>query len=216
GEETKTNRKPKLRSGMRAWVWDWIDGEWVEASRTTLLPGRVVCVAATSGGYRSDRGFDPESKDPVPTVSLPVIPAQIQALEEADDKQDGEQLSFNPWKTIACHTAEVASEARSIARQLGLRDIAKPRELPYDLEDVLELASLWHDWGKAHPAFQGSIRDGKTIKRPARKDLAKAPGECWPKKHRYQYLDNGESRPGFRHELASALGLFAIVQTNAP
>ena len=61
GEETKTNRKPKLRSAIRAWVWDWIDGEWVEAARSSLLPGRVVCVAAACGCYRTDRGFDPDS-----------------------------------------------------------------------------------------------------------------------------------------------------------
>ena len=34
GEETKTNRKPKLRSGIRAWVWDWIDGEWTQRDCT--------------------------------------------------------------------------------------------------------------------------------------------------------------------------------------
>ncbi len=207
GEETKTNRKPKLRSGMRAWVWDWIDGEWAEATRASLFPGRVVCVAAACGGYRTDRGFDPGWREAVPPVPVPAIPGDTQALDEADDEQDGEQLSFNPWKTIACHTAEVAKEAREIAEQLGL---------PQDLQDILELAAFWHDWGKSHPAFQGCIRDGANAKRLDRKDLAKAPDECWPNQHRYEYLDGTDKRPAFRHELASALGLFAILQTYAP
>jgi len=204
GEETKTNRKPRLRSGIRAWVWDWIGGEWAEAARASLLPGRVVCLAAVCGGYRTDRGFDPNWREIVPPVPLPAISSETQALDEADDQQDGEQLSFNPWKTIACHTTEVAREAKEIAKQLGLHK---------DIEDILELSAFWHDWGKSHPAFQGSMRD---TKRPNRVDLAKAPDGAWPRKHLYEYPDNSEKRPAFRHELASALGLFAILQVYAP
>jgi CRISPR-associated endonuclease/helicase Cas3 len=205
GEETKTNRKPKLRSRMRAWVWDWIDGKWIEATRASLLPGRVVCVAASCGGHRTDRGFDPEWDETVPPVPSPAIPVETQALDKADDQQDGEQLSFNPWKTIACHTAEVASEARKISRRLGL---------PEDLQDTLELAALWHDWGKSHPAFQGAMRG---TDRPVRCDLAKGPEEAWRKPpDMYRFLDDSETRPAFRHELASALGLLAVLQVYAP
>ena len=200
GEETKTNRKPKLRSGIRAWVWDWIDGEWIPVARASLFPGRVVCVAAACGGYRTDRGFDPDSKEMVPPALFPALPRDAAAFEAADDQQDGEQLSFNPWKTIACHTDEVAKQVTEIAKQL---------RLPKDLQDALELAAFWHDWGKSHRAFQGSIRASD---RPDRKDLAKGPDRAWPKKHLYEYSDNSERRPAFRHELASALGLFAILQ----
>jgi CRISPR-associated endonuclease/helicase Cas3 len=205
GEETKSNRKPKLRSGMRAWVWDWIDGEWAEATRASLLPGRVVCVAATCGGYRTDRGFDPGWRAVVPPVPVPAIPGDTQALDEADDQQDGEQLSFNPWKTIACHTAEVAREVREIARHLGFSR---------KLQDILELAVFWHDWGKSHPAFQGAMRG---TDRPARCDLAKGPEGAWRRPpDMYRFLDDSETRPAFRHELASALGLFAILRDYAP
>lgn len=207
GEETKTNKKPKLRGGMRAWVWDWIDGKWVEATRALLLPGRVVCIASACGGYRTGRGFDAESKLSVPTVAEPAVPQETQALEAADDQQDGEQLSFNPWKTIACHTREVAEYARQIAREVGL---------PVYLQDLLELAATWHDWGKAHPAFQGSIRASEHTPRLNRPDLAKAPDECWPRTSKYKYLDDSETRPAFRHELASALGLFALLDAYSP
>ncbi|MCS6865415.1 MAG: CRISPR-associated endonuclease Cas3'' [Gemmataceae bacterium] len=207
GEETKTNTKPKLRRGMRAWVWDWLDGTWVEATRASLLPGRVVCVASDSGGYHPDRGFDPALRLVVPPVVAPAMAAPTRALDEADDQHDGEDLSFTPWKTIACHTQEVATRAREIAQRLGLSK---------RLEALVELAALWHDWGKAHPAFQGSIRGNDNTPRLQRMDLAKAPNECWPKKSRYTYLDDSETRPAFRHELASALGLFALLQTYAP
>lgn len=207
GEETKTNKKPKLRGGMRAWVWDWLDGEWIEATRASLLPGRVVCVAADSGGYSPDRGFDAKGDESVPLVVEPAVPPATQMLEEADDQQDGEPLSFNRWKTIACHSREVAEEAIAIAQGIGLSE---------DLKRLLELAAQWHDWGKSHPAFQGSIRGNNSTPRLNRKDLAKAPNACWPKRSRYKYPDDSESRPAFRHELASALGLFALLEVYAP
>jgi CRISPR-associated endonuclease/helicase Cas3 len=136
---------------------------------------------------------------------VPAIPGDTQALDEADGQQDGEPLSFNPWKTIAYHAAEVAKEVREIARHLGFSR---------DLQDILELAAFWHDWGKSHPAFQGAMR---STDRPARSDLAKGPERAWRKPpDMYRFLDDRESRPAFRHELASALGLFAILRAYAP
>jgi CRISPR-associated endonuclease/helicase Cas3 len=205
GEETKTNRKPKLRSGIRGWAWDWIEGEWIEATRASLLPGRIVCVAASCGGYRTDRGFDPESRAPVSVVPLPTIPKDVEALEEAEDQQDGENLSFSEWKTIACHSSEVASEVGEIAAAL---------QLPDTLRDILALAGRWHDWGKSHPAFQGAIR---AADRPARSDLAKAPDNAWLRpRGTYRFPDDSDVRPAFRHELASALALFAVLENYAP
>ena len=205
GEESKTNRKRKLRSGMRAWVWDWIDGRWANATRASLLPGRIVCVAGVCGGYRTDRGFDPESRTTVPAIALPTIPDDIRALDEADDQQDGENLSFSDWKTIACHSSEVANAAREIAGKLRLSN---------DLSDILTLAGRWHDWGKSHPAFQGAMRAGD---RPIRSDLAKGPDRAWLRPAgTYRFPDDNDTRPAFRHELASALALLAILETFAP
>lgn len=207
GKETGSSRKPKLQGRMRAWVWDWLDGKWVEATRAMLLPGRVVCVAASCGGYQIERGFDPgctEHVQPVPEV----VSSDASLFDQADDEQDGEQLSYNPWKTISFHSAEVAETVQDISNGLGLSG---------DLCGTLNLAALWHDWGKAHRAFQGAIREGSGS-RPDRHDLAKAPQEAWrkPPKQIYEYVDGSEVRPAFRHELASALGLFAILENYAP
>lgn len=205
GEETKTNRKPKLRNGFRAWVWDWLKGEWTDVTRASLLPGRIVCVAAACGGYRPDRGFDPLSQTAVTPVPPPAISPDLQALDEADDSQDGENLSFHEWKTIACHSSEVASVVLQIADEL---------KLPRELISVLMLAARWHDWGKSHPAFQGAIR---APDRPGRRDLAKGPESSWLRPPgTYRFPDNSDERPAFRHELASAMGLFAILQAFAP
>jgi CRISPR-associated endonuclease/helicase Cas3 len=197
--------KSKLKVSKRAWIWDWLDGEWKPATREALRPGCVVCVASDSGGYRLDRGFDAESSASVPTVVEPTISQTAQAMEVADDQQDGEQLSFNPWKTIAWHSMEVAEHVSEIARELGLSDT---------LREHLELAALWHDWGKSHPAFQGAMRG---TDRPSRADLAKGHEGAWRRPpDMYRYLDDSESRPAFRHELASALGLFALLEVYAP
>ena len=110
GKESQSNRKPRLRSGMRAWVWDWLDGEWIEATRGALLPGRIVCVAATSGGYTSEQGFSPESKETVPVIQQ--TETKFDAVDAADNEHDGEPLSLSEWKTIACHSDEVVESCR--------------------------------------------------------------------------------------------------------
>jgi len=200
--------KSKLKKGYHAWLWDWLEGDWTPVTRERLLAGRIVCVATACGGYRTDRGFDPEWKGAVPMIPKPSKTEETkkqETSEEADNKEQSEKQSVaNAWKTIACHTKEVVGEVSDIAGQLGLSR---------DIQDILELSASWHDWGKAHPAFQGSMRE---TQRPNRVDLAKAPDGAWPKKHLYEYLDNSEKRPAYRHELASALGLFAILQTYAP
>ncbi len=53
--------------------------------------------------------------------------------------------------------------------------------------------------------------------RPSRCDLAKAPQGAWRRPpDMYRTLDNSETRPAFRHELASALGLFALLEMYEP
>jgi CRISPR-associated endonuclease/helicase Cas3 len=205
GKEKKSNRKPKLLSSMRAWIWDWLEGSWVEATRAKLFPGQVVCVASKCGGYRVESGFDVNSKEFVPSVPAVSLPVELGLLESADEQQDGDQLSYLDWKTIGLHVAEVAKEVANIATNISLS--ARQREL-------LELAAYWHDWGKSHPAFQGAIAG---LGRPERNDLAKAPRTAWRKPpNLYRDRETGEVRPAFRHELASALGLFALLGRYAP
>lgn len=199
GKATKDRPAPRLLSSRRAWVWDWIDGQWKIAERSSLIPGAVVCVASDTGGYRHDRGFDPESKAPVTVLSPPAQTAQ----DAADDLEDTEQLSAAAYKTIATHNAEVGQLATQIARGL----------VPKRVAELIELAGRWHDLGKAHPAFQAAIEArGPYL---ARVDLAKAPEGAWQTPCAYRSAD-GETRRGFRHELASCLALFAVLRIYEP
>lgn len=190
-----------LLAGKRAWFWDFLDGSWRRARRSDVVPGRTLLVDCQSGGYDALRGFDPASRSPVPPVE-PVRPPTAQDL--ADASQDGEALSESPYKTIATHGAEVAAEVDRIAAAAGLDERHRY---------VLHLAARWHDLGKAHPAFQGSIR---AADRPERSDLAKAPDGAWSRAALYEDPQTRDRRRGFRHELASALGLFAVLETHRP
>ena len=211
GPETKENRKPKLRGAMSAWIWDWIDGEWVEARRENLLPGRVVCVATRCGGYSVEQGFSPESGGDVPLAPTVDLSAEAEAVDAADSEHDGEPLSASEWKTIACHSDEIVASVTRIAGGL---------KLPTEIQSLLALAARWHDVGKSHPAFQGTIRDVEGDPRPVRPDLAKGPSKAWlwpPGTYRITH-DTGETedRPSFRHELASAMALFSVLQLYQP
>ncbi len=89
------------------------------------------------------------------------------------------------WQTLKDH-----AEATEEAMCLMVKDLSIP-ELDSILP-VLRRAARLHDCGKAHPVFQNACVD-------AQSDV------CWAKSpHMTAY-----SRPGFRHELASALALLA-------
>ncbi len=203
GEESKKNRRPRLRRGIRAWVWDWVEGAWLVAERSMLTPGRVVLVAADCGGYRRERGFDPKSEETVELLQLAALGSESEAELQTDESDGGDDLSAAAWKTIASHGSEVAEIAREIAIAVGIPEVDR----------LLVLAGKWHDLGKAHPAFQESIR---LPDRPDRCDLAKAPREAFPKRPGDYRTDDGDRRPGLRHELASALALFAVLQRHEP
>ncbi|NBB81234.1 MAG: CRISPR-associated endonuclease Cas3'' [Verrucomicrobia bacterium] len=69
-------------------------------------------------------------------------------------------------------------------------------------------AARWHDWGKAHHAFQSKllteICEAKNLGGP----IAKAPDRAWRKGRIPKRPAAGDDRrPHFRHELASALGV---------
>jgi CRISPR-associated endonuclease/helicase Cas3 len=139
---------------------------------------------------------------------VPVAPLSpdTERQQQADESEGGDDVSVAAaYKTIACHVGEAAQAAESIAQSI---------KLPADLRRLLVLAARWHDLGKAHPAFQGAIRQ---TDRPARQDLAKAPDKAFPRPPgNYRTADNRDRRPGLRHELASALALFAVLRRHQP
>lgn len=191
----QNNRKQR----MRAWVWDWQDGEWRTAERRDLYPGQTVLVASACGGYDPARGWTPDS-GPVAPVLTHVASAPD---EQADAAQDDETLSVaEGWKTIATHGREAGVEARRIVEALAPK-----------FADLFDLGGRWHDAGKVHLCFAGSI---VSAERPQRPDLAKAPDGAWLRGKKLYPMPDGTRRPGFRHELASVLALFGVLQRHQP
>ena len=204
GKKTGGIEPRRLRSGVAAFVWDYLDGRWRRCERNDLRPGAQVLVDAAIGGYDPRRGFDPKHRAPVPVVPMVVADAQ----ERADAAQDAEDLSRAQWQTIGFHGAAVAAE---INRSMAGLAVSEPIRA---MRPILDLAARWHDLGKAHPAFQGAIAGSD---RPVRRDLAKAPNAAWRTgRCVYQMGHPPEPRPGLRHELASALALFDVLARWAP
>ncbi len=193
------DKRPTLVKGMRAWVWDWLDGRWRRCERRDCWPGQTILVAAACGGYVPDVGWSPGSPDAAPSPY-----GQIPEKADPDRKQDDETLSAYAWRTIATHGCDVAAETQRIGAAL------EPA-----LSALLHLAGRWHDAGKAHPAFQNSITGRTALGRPERQDLAKAPKNVWLH-GRALYPTREGRRPGFRHELASTLALFAVLRRHDP
>ena len=216
-----------LKQGLRAWFWDWLSGEWRLFKSRDAFPGQTLLVESAAGGYRPDSGWDPASHVPVKPVereTAVVYESQacwkkeggdlcsgtrrvrrLEREDQADGADEDESLSVtDTWQTIATHGLQVGEGVERIAAKVVPAKAG-----------LLHLAGRWHDLGKAHPAFQASI---KADDRPAeRKDIAKAPDCAWPcSRHNMYRIDSNDQRCGFRHELASTLGLFGVLQRHEP
>ncbi len=179
-EETK-----EWLNKQNCWRWDFLESRWQRAEN--IMPGQIYLLCAKAGGYSPEKGFDPEAKEPV---------TPLNAIGRTPEGNDGDPYSTERkiWQTIAAHTNQVVEELEKILAELGASLTEKERA-------ELRRAARWHDWGKAYHVFQ----DALTAK--ARPDFA-LPDEL----HRWGKSSGKSERykhPGFRHELASALGMLA-------
>src|SRR5699024_4237418 len=95
------------------------------------------------------------------------------------------------YVTLATHAQDVAEELRTLATAIA-------GELPWA---ILERAARWHDLGKVHPVFQDML----TSRLP--EGDTRREGGPWAKS--VGQHGGRHQRPGFRHELASALAYLA-------
>lgn len=192
GKKLSTSqRKASGRDLPTAWRLDSLGGEergghWVPVAVDAIRPGQTFMLAAAEGGYDPERGF-------VPGAPESVAPVTIEAAEGSEGYGSDGLSYIGRRVTLSEHLVDVTAAMAELARAL---------EVPDADGRMLETAAGWHDVGKAHEAFQRGI--GFEPDDPEG-PWAKSADSGRP---RYRTLDeNGkvQPRPGFRHELASAL-----------
>ncbi len=191
--------------GYQAYTWNSLDKQWQSVHPNAVRPGMTLLFHAKVGGYDPHLGWTGELKN------SPVSDLRPEA-GLLEDSMDSDDTAATPL-TISQHLKDVGESAEQLTRNL-LDDAS---EIP---SDAVIRAAWWHDVGKAHPAFQGALfvmNDALDV------------NELWAKSGRrgylrYQvssgklpadYVDEVAStdavltaaqyRPGFRHELASAI-----------
>lgn len=168
------------RKAKRAmWTWDGLKGKWNLVER--IYPGLTLLLRSEDGGYDPILGLDPKRGEAVAPVLVEAQP------KEEDRAYDGDPESeWRRWYTLAKHSDDVAAEAETIAGVLNL---------PQDVVAAVTTAGRWHDAGKAHPVWQAAAKSLGSD--PPTDAVAKSKAQTG----RITY----DGRPGFRHELASAL-----------
>ena len=173
----------------RAWVWDGVDGKFILVAPEDVYPGQTLLLNCDLGGYVTDIGFVPES-------ILPVNPVRIESEKQKYAAHDDDlESDFGRYVELHQHLADVLEETIQLVSAL-------PIDLP---AKAVKQAALWHDSGKSHRVFQGRL---KRTEGCANMLLAKAPFT----KDKDSIHD--EERPGFRHELASALAYMEYVRVH--
>lgn len=164
------------------WTWDGLAGRWTPTRR--VFPGLTILLRASDGGYSAHLGFDPKAKGKVDVLESPPPPAHEDRQYEGDPESE-----LGRWYGLDAHSGDVAKEATELATQVGLEA---------RLAQTLATAGRWHDLGKAHPIWQSAAKKlGKDAPPTLVAKSASPRGRI-----RFE-------RPGFRHELASALAALA-------
>ena len=175
-----------------------------------VYAGQVFLLEKLCGGYSAEFGWTGESQHTEFNLLTPNV--QLNGQSAADDEDDADDLSqINAWLTVEEHTRHVCEKLEALLRLLGWTEADCSAEIKTYVK-ILRLAARLHDWGKAHAAFVAKLdaerlRDPQVMSKLAGQPAAKAPESAWKK--------NG-TRPGFRHELASALAILEVLYRVMP
>lgn len=191
------------------WIWRGKESGWLSVRDAGIAPGMTILLPREAGGYDNTAGWTGNKDDK----------KHSSHYQPRDEQPDEEQLSClaNGWRTIAAHTAEVASELDALLHHL-LAAAENEQE-----RNALIVAVPWHDIGKNHPGWQQAVLSalekaglsGKDAFRPfAKFSLSESPQ--LRDEHDDLRFSGSELkreirklrrsfRPGIAHEVASAL-----------
>jgi CRISPR-associated endonuclease/helicase Cas3 len=171
-----------LKGQPRPWRWNGTLGKWERVTR--IVPGMVLLVPITLGGYDRSLGWtgDPKQR-----------PAPIELAGRPPDSDDTESYTFGCSRFVALreHAEDAAAEMSR------LRQCVHFPNVPWE---ALIKSARWHDLGKAHEVFQAMLMQQLAPSDPKRSQGPWAKSDGRGARAR---------RPHFRHELASALALLA-------
>lgn len=181
-----------VKAGRAAWTFDPRARAWRRCRSDDVRPGAVLLLAAQDGGYSPANGWDPRVTDPVPTVLALDEPDPLVQPALAYDDEPG-TVRPKAWVTLLQHLEDVEAEAGRLLDQL-VGDA-----LPDPVRQSILAAGRLHDIGKAHKVWQDALVRQAPEEERDRRDA----GRPWAKSDTDGRLVY--SRPGFRHELASAV-----------
>ena len=156
---------------------------WVTIDERSVRPGLQIWLKSDVGWYDAESGFGDGNGRVEPVMRA----AATRGFQEECTTTEGDHGSqIGAAVTLSRHAIDTADEARGIVESLI-------DTLPESIAPCIVRAALWHDVGKAHEVFQDTMRRGNALEPPA--------GDYWAK----CVKGARHKRPGFRHELASAL-----------
>ncbi|MEX2579287.1 MAG: CRISPR-associated endonuclease Cas3'' [Verrucomicrobiales bacterium] len=202
-----------------AWRWNHLDRKWDETKTESLFPGQTYLLHSRQGGYAEGSsealplGWSGDPKQ----VVAPLDEGRATESEETEANEDDGASAQELWQTVAQHTDDVCLALEPLLSALPefLSSFSEGAATP--LAEILRQSARWHDWGKAHPAFQAKLHAEKLVQARATGKLptnatdapaAKAPSDAWISGRLPRKAGPDEQRRRhFRHELASALGI---------
>lgn len=176
----------KKDKSITPYRWDFLESVWQRAD--SVVAGQVYLLATTDGRYSPELGWAMEMTEAVEPKPAP------DGLSEGNDRDPYSQ-GQKIWQTIAGHTNQVVEELEKVLKDLDKLLTEKERA-------ELRHAARWHDWGKAYYVFQEALTAKAKPDFPL-PDSLHGWGKSSGKSDRYKH-------PGFRHELASALGMLSL------
>lgn len=180
----------KFMKNHKVWKYDHIDGIWQKVY--DVYPGQTYLIHAKSGGYKEELGWDVTSKNNVTQITKELKKnSENREMEESNGSDNSSQNIG--WITLNDHTVHVIDKIQKILEKI--EHLSK-------INHIMITVAKYHDIGKAHKVFQGTMLKGMEDK--ISKDV------LWAKRSG----NANHSRRNFRHEAASALAFLKMHASN--